>query len=102
MKGTVSSHITEHYKPFVQPFDKLEKMVTRPGWHWVNHNLKKGYRSEENVIPGFNMVVLDVENSVDIPTAQLLLKDFTFLIHTTKKHTNENHRYRVIMPISHE
>jgi hypothetical protein len=102
MKGSVSHHITEHYKPFDQPFHKLGNMVTRPGFHWVNHGLKKGYRNEDSVIPGCNMIVLDVEKSVDIPTARLLLKDYEFLLHTTKRHTDKAHRYRIIMPLTHE
>lgn len=102
MKLSVSNRITEGYVGHQQPFDKLAAMMTRPGWHWVNHFLKQGYRDEEHVIPGCNMVVLDVENSVDVPTARLLLKDFTYLIHTTKSHTDKNHRFRIVMPLSHE
>lgn len=102
MKGSASNRITEGYTKFCVPFDVLANMVTKDGWHWVNHALKNGYRDEEHVIPGCNMVVLDVEGSVDIPTARLLLQDYTYLIHTTKRHTEKNHRFRVIMPLSHE
>jgi hypothetical protein len=102
MTGAVSTRITEDYNKFEAPFDKMWKMVTKAGYHWVNHDLRQGYRDEAHVIPGCNMIVLDVEGSVDIPTAQLLLKDFTYLIHTTKRHTDKNHRFRIIMPLSHE
>lgn len=102
MKGAASNRITEGYNTFEVPFDVMHRMVTKSGFHWVNHALRKGYRNEEHVIPGCNMIVLDVENSVDIPTAQLLLEDYTYLIHTTKRHTDKNHRFRIIMPLSHE
>ena len=42
-----------------------------------------------------------VQNSLDIPTAKFLLQDYTWLMHETKRHTAKNHRFRVIMPISH-
>jgi hypothetical protein len=101
LRCAVSNRITEGYTDHEAPFTKLSKMVTTPGLHWCNHFLKKGYRSEDTVVPGCNMVVLDVEGSVDIPTAQLLLKDYTWLMHTTKRHTSNNHRFRIIMPLSH-
>jgi len=53
------------------------------------------------VIPGANMIVLDVEDSVDIDTAKYLLQDYTWLIHTTKRHKPDAHRYRIIIPLSH-
>lgn len=60
-----------------------------------------GYRDEKHAIPGFNIIVLDVENSVSIDTAKLLLKDYTYFMHTTKRHTQDSHRFRIVMPISH-
>jgi hypothetical protein len=101
LRLSVSNRITEGYKDHYAPFDKLHQMLTKPGLHWCNHHLRDGYRKEDNVIQGCNMVVLDVEKSVDIPTAQALLKDYSYVMHTTKRHTDEEHRYRIIMPLSH-
>jgi len=101
MRGSGSNKITTDYHNFDAPFDQMYKMVTKAGLHWVNHHLSKGYRDEEHVIPGCNMIVLDVEGSVDIPTAQMLLKDYCWLMHTTKRHTDKEHRFRIIMPLSH-
>lgn len=61
----------------------------------------KGYRSEETVLPGFNMAVIDVENSVSVDTARMLLKEYKWIIYTTKRHTPDAHRYRVVFPLSH-
>jgi hypothetical protein len=43
-----------------------------------------------------------VENSVSINIAKHLLKDLTYALYTTKRHTEENHRYRIVLPISHK
>jgi len=93
--------ITEGYRSETCGFDKMHKLVCRPGFHWVSHHLNKGYRDEVHCIPGANIIVLDVEDSVDISTAKFLLKDYTWLLHTTKRHTQENNRFRMILPLSH-
>lgn len=97
-----SNDITTGYCSEYAPFDKLHLLTQNQGLHWVSHHLKGGYRNEENAIPGFNLVVLDVEGSVNISTAKLLLKDYKFLIHTTKRHTDQDNRFRIIMPINYE
>jgi hypothetical protein len=98
---SVSQDITKNYQAHEAPWDKFHKMVTTPGLHWVNHKLRDGYRDEAHIIQGCNMIVLDVEGSIDIPTAQMLLKDYTWLMHTTKRHTDTEHRYRILVPLSH-
>ena len=95
------SKLAEGYRSEYAPFDQLDKLVTSPGLHWVSHHLEKGYRDEKHVKPGANVVVLDIEDSIDIPTARFLLKDYTYLLHTTKRHTEEKHRFRVILPLTH-
>ena len=46
-------------------------------------------------------MVLDVDGGVTIDTVKLLLKDYKHLIYTTKSHTEQSHRFRVILPLSH-
>jgi hypothetical protein len=96
-----SANITEGYKNQDAPFSKLHRLMNQNGLHWCNHFLREGYRDDAHVQENANIVVLDVENSVDIPTAKLLLKDYTWLLHTTKSHTEAAHRYRIILPVSH-
>jgi hypothetical protein len=64
--------------------------------------LNGGYRNEENCIPGFNLVVIDVDGGVNISTVKLLLKNYKFLIYTTKRHTETENRFRIILPINYE
>lgn len=98
-----SSDWTHGYKGEYAPFDKLHSLTQLPNHHWVNHHLVEGHRKEENANTkvGFNMVVLDVEKSVDIETAKLLLSGHKYLLHTTKRHTDAENRYRILLPLSH-
>lgn len=96
-----STKMAEGYLAKKAPFNKLHQLTNTNGYHWVNHHLRDNYRDADHVIPGSNMIVLDIENSIDLDTAKYLLDSFTWLIHTTKRNTEEAHRFRVIMPLSH-
>ena len=100
MVVSYSSDITTDYRNETAPFDQLYKLTQAQGMHWVAHHLNGGYRNEENCIPGFNMVVVDVDGTVSLSTAKLLLKDYKYLIYTTKRHTDVENRFRIILPIN--
>ena len=97
-----TTDITTGYTTHEQPFHKLGKMFTTPGVNWLTHSVRDGYRDETHIEPGFNLIVLDVENSVSVDTAKMLLKEYAFCLYTTKRHTADDHRYRIIMPLSHK
>lgn len=97
-----STDITTDYRNEYAPFDQLHKLTQTGGLHWVAHHLNGGYRNEENCIPGFNLVVIDVDGGVNISTVKLLLKNYKFLIYTTKRHTDTENRFRIILPINYE
>lgn len=97
-----STDITTDYCNEYAPFDQLHKLTQAAGLHWVAHHLNGGYRNEENCIPGFNLVVIDVDGGVNISTAKLLLKNYKFLIYTTKRHTPQENRFRIVLPINYE
>lgn len=99
----IVSHSTDvafDYSNALAPFDKLHQMTQVQGLHWCNHQIKGGHRNEENAIPGFNILVLDVEKSASISTAKLLLKKYKYLLYTTKRHTEESNRYRMLIPMN--
>jgi len=96
-----SDNMTTGYDNVEVPFNKLHKLFKLDNYHWINHHLKDGYRTNANAIPGFNMVVLDVDEKVSINMVKDLLEDYTYIIYTTKRHTKEQNRFRVILPISH-
>jgi hypothetical protein len=97
-----STDITTDYRNEYAPFEKLHQLTQAPGLHWVAHHLNGGYRNEENCIPGFNLVVIDVDGGVSMSTVKLLMKNYKFLIYTTKRHTEEENRFRIILPINYE
>ncbi|TXH09429.1 MAG: DUF3987 domain-containing protein [Hyphomicrobiaceae bacterium] len=102
MVVSYSTDITTDYRNEYAPFDQLHKLTQTGGLHWVAHHLNGGYRNEENCIPGFNLVVIDVDGGVNISTVKLLLKNYKFLIYTTKRHTDTENRFRIILPINYE
>ena len=97
-----STDFTTDYASERAPFDQLHKLTQASGMHWTNHHLIDGYRNEDNCIPGFNLAVIDVDGGVALSTAKLLLKDYKFLIYTTKRHTDEANRFRILLPMNYE
>jgi hypothetical protein len=96
-----SDHWAYSYDSEEGPFEDLHKLTQAPGpLHWTNHHFKMGHRAEENVIAGFNMVVIDVDGDVPLSVAHGLLKEYKFLTYTTKRHTETENRFRLIMPIN--
>jgi len=97
----LSQNIAYDYQTDAPPFDKLHKLTTAPGYHYTAHGFVNGHRKSENAIPGFDLLILDCDGDVTISTVKVLLEDYTFLISTTKRHTAEINRFRLILPISH-
>ncbi len=95
-----SQDITEGYSNEEAPWDKLHLMTQASGIHWVNHHLQGGYRNEENAIPGFNLVVIDVDGGVTLEVAKTLLRDYQCLFYTTKRHTAQENRFRILLPMN--
>ncbi len=98
LKFSFSSHFAYDYEPYEQSFDKLPKLLGQNGLHWANHAFEEEHRHEDKVIPGFNMIVIDVDGGVSLDMVHELLKDYTFITQTTKSHEEDNHRFRLIIP----
>jgi len=96
-----SMDIAKDYKDEFAPWDKLYKMVTADGIHYAAHHFDGGYRNASKVIQGFNLVIVDVDQGISLNTARELLKGFKALFATTKRHTPEQNRFRIIFPLSH-
>lgn len=95
-----STDIAVGYSNEYAPFDKLHKLTQAQGLHWINHHTIDGHRQEESCKAGFNMVVIDVDGGVNISTVKMLLKGYKFLLYTTKRHTDDEHRFRIILPMN--
>lgn len=102
-----SEHVAYNYRSQLVPWNRLHELTQLPGFHWLNHGLEggdkgQGHRIEEKAIPGFNMLVIDVDKGTPIDVARELLKDYRYLIYTTKRHTEEANRYRIVLPINYK
>lgn len=91
-------------------FDQLEELARGEQedgspYRWCNHRFKDGHRTEENAIPGFNTIVVDVDGGVSLPVAHEILEDYVFATYTTKRHQTlvdgeVRDRFRIILPIN--
>lgn len=111
MTVSYSDHWAYHYQTEQVPFDKLDILFkamqdpkadgSQEPMHWANHAFTKNHRAEENVIPGFNMIVIDVDGGVSLDTCHELMAEYKFITYTTKRHdpTGE-HRFRLVLPIN--
>lgn len=101
-----SNQLSDGYLNEQINWNQLPKLISTENYHWCNHHLNNGKRNEASIIPGFNLLVLDIDNGISINNVINLLKKYTFLIHTTKRHNQELdengnpiERFRVILPI---
>lgn len=83
----------------VEPWDAFHKVATRDGVHWCNHLFQEGHRKEENAIGEFNMIVIDVDDGCSLETAKLLMQGTKAFYYTTKRHTDELNRFRIVIPL---
>jgi len=97
----ISRDIAYNYQTDHPPFDQLHKLTTADAYHYTAHSFINGHRKSENIIPGFDLLILDCDGDIKISTVRVLLEDYTFLISTTKRHTEEVNRFRLILPLSH-
>ena len=102
VKIAYSDDFAYNYSGEQVPFDELHKLMLAPGFHWTNHQFTKGHRADENVISGFNLVVIDVDGGVTLDAVHALLADHVYMTYTTKRHTEKDHRFRLVLPTSYE
>lgn len=98
---STSLDITTNYSNLLVNWNNIETIAKQPNNHWINHHLNQGYRNEENAIAGFNMLVFDIDGDIPIDSFKKIFQDFKYFLYTTKSHTDEKNRYRVLFPTSH-
>ena len=94
-----SKDVAQGYEPLIKPFEHLHFLMQANGFHWTNHHMVGNHRKEDNAIQGFNMVIIDCDGSIPLDTAMLLMRKYTALYYTTKRHTDEINRFRIVVPI---
>jgi len=95
-----SDHYAYNYLAETAPFDGLHKLTQLDGMHWANHHFKGGHRAEENVLSGFNMIALDIDGGVSLDMVHDILKEYKFMTYTTKRHTADENRFRLLIPMN--
>lgn len=97
--ASYSNHEAYGYEPAIVPFNQYHKLACREGLHWCTHNFNNKHRKGENVIEGFNAIVIDVDGEVQLDTAKDLLHEYTSMYYTTKRSTDDVNRFRIVIPI---
>lgn len=98
---SVSKHEAYDYVSGLVPFKDFAMLSELQEDHFVTHAFKNGHRSNQNHVPGFNLLVLDVDGGIPLKVAHELLEGYSFATYTTKSHTESANRYRILMPTSH-
>lgn len=94
-----SQHEAYGYEPAVVPFDKFDKLACLKGYHWCNHTFLDKHRHGEKVVEGFNTIIIDVDGEFPLEGARKMLAQYSAMFYTTKRHTEEVNRYRIVIPI---
>lgn len=95
-----SDNFAYGYASDTAAFDQLHILAQQEDIHWCNHHFVGGHRMEENAVKGFNMVVVDCDGDVSLDTVHELLSDYKFFTYTTKRHSEEENRFRLVLPIN--
>ena len=97
-----SGDYTTGYKNEIVEFSQLNKLLLAKDLHWVVHHLIDGYRDRAHIIAGFNLLALDIDDgNTSLEMVKLLLGNYKYILYTTKRHTNDKPRFRLIFPMSH-
>lgn len=112
-------HPAHRWTSVTAKWANLPNLFSRQDFNFCTHQLERDPsvatdkdnclpRAEENLIPGCELVVLDIDEGVSMTQAQVLLKDFTYYMYPTKSHRKpkgpNNHvcdRFRIVLPLSH-
>lgn len=105
LRVSYSDHLAFNFEGVEIPFSKLDMLTQDSDFHWANHYFIDEHRKEENVIPEFNVIVLDVDGGTKLSVVQELLKEYTYHVYTTKSHQkvcdknpDGEDRFRIILP----
>lgn len=95
-----SQHVAYDYYNDDVSWDNLSQLTQMPNMHWVAHHVLDNHRCEDKTLPGFNLLVIDVDGDVPMSAAQTLLKDYKSIFYTTKRHgVDGEDRYRIVLPM---
>lgn len=99
---SISEHITENFKSYVVPFNKIVDLV-KSKFNYSAGTFKDNYRNADNYLNYSDLIILDVDDGKTINEARKIFEPFDYIIATTKSHQKEKNgkicdRFRVILP----
>lgn len=99
---SISEHITENFKSYVIPFNKMVDLV-KSKFNYSAGTFKDNYRNADNYLNYSDLIILDVDDGKSIDEARIIFEPFDYIIATTKSHQKEKNgkicdRFRVILP----
>lgn len=107
---SVSVELAYHYnapKPENRTWEKFKRVGHNSGFNWCTHYFMEDpshreygcYRNSKFAEPAFNLLILDIDEGASLESAQDILKEYTYFMYTTKRHTPEHNRFRIILPM---
>lgn len=96
--STTEAGANHGYTNIELKWKQLSQLCQKPDYHWVNHHLNDGHRSDEDTQIGTNLLVLDVDGGTTLAAAKTALEGYAMYIYTTKRHTPTENRFRIILP----
>jgi len=79
--------------------DKVRSFTTCH-YEMSNKTDPDGHRRAENYIEACNVIAFDIDDGMTIEDACEALDGYVFLLYTTKSHTDQDHRFRIIIPVA--
>ena len=101
-RGAKTAFFTDMLLPFDRGDTSVLKLVTTKKtdcFTLCHFGGKK--RSSKSAKPNINIIAFDIDGGMTIRYAKQLLNNFTYIIYTTKSHTQEFNRFRVLLPAKH-
>ncbi len=92
---SVSNDLAYDYEPKVGEWDNMHKVLSS-GLEWTVHHFEDKHRTSDKVIKGFNLLVIDVDDGVQLALAQSLMSNYKYVCHHTKRSTPESNRFRMV------
>ena len=107
---SISTDIAHHYENRICSINRLKDLGNIDGWNWCVHHLtydpsepaNGNCRKDECVRGPFNLLVLDLDDGDSLEFIQEVFEKYKYVLHTTKRHTDDFPRCRVILPIKYE
>jgi len=98
-----SPYQSEGYISEIAPFDQLHNLTQLPSpYNFAVHHFNDGHRHEDDRVPGFNLLVCDIDGTADMNIVSDMFDDHIHMMYTTKSHKPDIHRFRLIFPMNYE